>query len=324
MRKVGLLVLSMAFFGFVGCSDNGNNKPKNEEPNAAFSVKNDGCTAECAIEFVNNSENANSFKWSFGDGGTSTKRNPTHTYQEGGVYTVRLEAKGDNTSSTATKKVNISAPNLPEPSFTINGDNCHAPCQVSFNNTSSDANSFEWRFDDGETSQKSNPDHVYQKGGTYNVTLIASNKDGEQKVSKEVNIDNAYSTAFIQKIEVTSLSFTAPGGGGWDPSSGPDLFVDIDNADGEDIISTEGNGFDNLTQSDLPVSWTFQGQGFEINNLSRDFFVDVWDNDSFGDDNITAVPFTLDQLTDYPNSYPKTVEFQNSDATVKLYLNWEE
>ena len=159
------------------------------------------------------------------------------------------------------------------------------------------------------------------------MTLTATNEDGEQKINKEVTIMDAYSRAFIQKIEVTSLSFTASGGGGWDPSSGPDLFVDIDNSDGEDIITFEGNGYDDLSESELPVAFTFEGNGFEVSNLSKDFFIDMWDNDSglFGaDDNITAVPFNLEQYTDYPNSYPETVKFQNSDATVRLYLDWKE
>lgn len=35
-----------------------------------------------------------SFRWDFGDGGTSAARNPSHTYQENGRYTVRLRANG--------------------------------------------------------------------------------------------------------------------------------------------------------------------------------------------------------------------------------------
>ena len=33
---------------------------------------------------------ANSWAWDFGDGGTSTEKNPTHTYAAVGKYTVKL------------------------------------------------------------------------------------------------------------------------------------------------------------------------------------------------------------------------------------------
>jgi glucose/arabinose dehydrogenase len=36
------------------------------------------------------------WSWNFGDGGTSTDRNPEHTYAEEGVYSVRLEVTGDS------------------------------------------------------------------------------------------------------------------------------------------------------------------------------------------------------------------------------------
>ena len=45
------------------------------------------------VTFTNNSTNADSYLWNFGDGSTSTLENPTHTYNAVGVYTVSLVAK---------------------------------------------------------------------------------------------------------------------------------------------------------------------------------------------------------------------------------------
>ncbi|WP_243670020.1 PKD domain-containing protein [Methanoculleus chikugoensis] len=36
---------------------------------------------------------ATSWSWNFGDGGTSTERNPAHTYTDEGIYTVTLTVK---------------------------------------------------------------------------------------------------------------------------------------------------------------------------------------------------------------------------------------
>ena len=37
------------------------------------------------VSFANRSRNAVTWVWSFGDGSTSTARNPTHTYDAGGT-----------------------------------------------------------------------------------------------------------------------------------------------------------------------------------------------------------------------------------------------
>ncbi len=47
--------------------------------------------------------NATSWSWTFGDGGTSTAQNPSHTYSTQGYYTVSLQASNAYGSNTATK-----------------------------------------------------------------------------------------------------------------------------------------------------------------------------------------------------------------------------
>jgi len=44
------------------------------------------------VQFLNNSINATSYSWDFGDGQTSTQANPSHTYANGGDYVVTLTA----------------------------------------------------------------------------------------------------------------------------------------------------------------------------------------------------------------------------------------
>lgn len=54
-----------------------------------------------------------------------------------------------------------------------------APIDISFNNTSSNAVSFNWNFGDGTESKEENPTKTYYHAGTYNVTLTATTKSGE-------------------------------------------------------------------------------------------------------------------------------------------------
>ena len=63
--------------------------------NADFSTAfQDYCQAPALVNFTNESFNAGSFQWNFGDGTTSSALNPSHTYQNPGLYSVSLIASG--------------------------------------------------------------------------------------------------------------------------------------------------------------------------------------------------------------------------------------
>lgn len=82
---------------FLAC----NNKEKS--PVASFSVISDSCDSLCEVQFVNESENATSYIWDFGDGTTSTEESPIHTYDSLQVYTVSLESISVNGSDKVVK-----------------------------------------------------------------------------------------------------------------------------------------------------------------------------------------------------------------------------
>ena len=68
---------------------------------AGFSVsQNYFCVVPSNVAFINNSINATSFSWTFGDGGSSTLSAPTHAYQNPGTYSVQLIANGTGSCST--------------------------------------------------------------------------------------------------------------------------------------------------------------------------------------------------------------------------------
>ena len=71
----------------------------------------------------------------------------------------------------------------------ITGYEANVP--ISFGNCSENASSFEWDFGDGNTSTDVQPSHSYSSAGTYTVTLVAFNSDGEkQTTSVAVEIGN--------------------------------------------------------------------------------------------------------------------------------------
>ena len=78
------------------------------EPVADFTFTNDNCTAPCTIVFSSDeSANAESFNWSFGDGNSSTLPNPQHEYIRPGIYSVVLEVTGPGGTDQIEKTVVI-------------------------------------------------------------------------------------------------------------------------------------------------------------------------------------------------------------------------
>lgn len=65
--------------------------------------------ASFTVRFTNQSTNATSYKWVFGDGTTSTEVNPIHTYVSRGVKHLTLYAYNSAYTSTATADINMSS-----------------------------------------------------------------------------------------------------------------------------------------------------------------------------------------------------------------------
>jgi len=80
-------------------------------PIAAFSVSPISGNAPLKITFTDTSTNSpTSWGWKFGDGTTSTSRNPTHTYSTAGNYEVSLTASNAAGSNTVTGTVHVTPP----------------------------------------------------------------------------------------------------------------------------------------------------------------------------------------------------------------------
>jgi PKD repeat protein len=78
-------------------------------PVAAFSISNNGCIAPCTVSFTNQSTNATSFLWTFGDNTSSTLSSPTKQYSAAGTYEVRLTVSGPGGSSNMQQTVTINS-----------------------------------------------------------------------------------------------------------------------------------------------------------------------------------------------------------------------
>ncbi|TAE86262.1 MAG: PKD domain-containing protein [Bacteroidetes bacterium] len=131
----------------------------------------------------NNPPHPLNYSWSFGDGSTSTQKNPTYNYPVSGWYIVCLMVAKPDSSCTNTFCDTIyrgpvnPPPTTCLPDFSFATDNGN-PKKINFTNTSSfDTLSrlpllFIWTFGDGDSAVGYHQSHTYTQAGTYQVCLI--------------------------------------------------------------------------------------------------------------------------------------------------------
>ncbi|MDQ2863957.1 MAG: PKD domain-containing protein, partial [Bacteroidota bacterium] len=135
-----------------------------------------GC-APHSITFQNSSLGASLLTFDFGDGSSpviipNTQPDITHTYTSPGDYTVRIKLQNSCTDTTALQNVSVYA--APLASFNLTKSLfCDGETFVT-NNTSSNANSYQWLWGDGNSTSAFNASHAYANPGVYQVRLVAS------------------------------------------------------------------------------------------------------------------------------------------------------
>ncbi len=141
-----------------------------------------GCSVPITVNFKSTSTGAVTYRWYFGDGGTSTLANPSHIYTVKGVYTVSLIIKNSAGCIDSIVKQNLIS--ITKPSIIgIQGlpySGC-VPFVGTFVPTFTSPEpvvSYFWTFGDGTNSTAANPTHTYVVTGTYNVSLIITTTSG--------------------------------------------------------------------------------------------------------------------------------------------------
>ncbi len=177
-------------------------------PVADFSHEPEGGTIHDTVAFFDESWDEDgsilAWEWDFGDGKTSSRKDPTHRFQDKGTHRVTLSVEDDDgNTDTVTNSVTIE--NLPPTAeFTASTTTAMADDEIRFTDASSDPEDhqlrYTWDFGDGSSSDASNPNHSYDEAGSYTVVLTVEDDEGET--------DTASATVRVQG---------APAGGGGIP-----------------------------------------------------------------------------------------------------------
>ncbi|RMG75742.1 MAG: PKD domain-containing protein [Bacteroidetes bacterium] len=169
-----------------GCEDTFSVVVRAGDPQANFSTAvTSGCRA-LTVPFTNSSQDATNYAWRFdlGGPGGSGALSPTYTYQDTGIYTVRLIAV-DNFSGCRDTLIQ---PDLIEVfgSYAAFGSDIVTGCPgttIQFGDSTEtyfgNPVAWEWDFGDGSpVSTQQNPSHTYPTAGIYDVTLRVTDSNG--------------------------------------------------------------------------------------------------------------------------------------------------
>jgi PKD repeat protein len=169
-----------------------------------------------------------SWSWDFGDTGSSTVQNPSHTYTTPNTYTVSLTATNAGGSDSETKVDYITATvQTPVADFTGSPTTGYAPLSVDFTDTSLYVpTSWSWDFGDTGTSTAQNPSHTYTSPNTYTVSLTATNAAGSDSETKVdyISVTTAPDATILLEVHPNERGQGPSGGprigtGPWQPAS---------------------------------------------------------------------------------------------------------
>ncbi len=168
-------------------------------PKAAFATSGrEGCLPFTVQFFDQSTANTTGLKWSFGGGtpSVSTEKNPIVVYNQVGQFDVTLLATNSQFQDEVAQKDYIVVKDKPTASYLTN----IKLTDVTFTNTSKNADSYAWSFGDGTTSIDPNPKHTYDKDSAYQVILTVSNECGQRSDTQSVVIVTPPKADFEQNV----------------------------------------------------------------------------------------------------------------------------
>jgi PKD repeat protein len=187
MKKVHYLLNLIILLALASCQ---------KTPTASFTTSSTTPKTGEIVSFNNTSENAESFNWNFGDGGTSTQENPNHTYANVGNYSVSLEVLSKNGKQKDIATIAISVNQnitilAPVANFSYSPSSPGVGSQILFSDESTNSpTSWQWNFGDGEVSNQKNPSHTFSSFGNFPVVLTSTNSAGSSSITKNIVVNN--------------------------------------------------------------------------------------------------------------------------------------
>jgi gliding motility-associated-like protein len=156
-------------------------------PAPDFTAANVSGCQPLTVQFTDNSKQTfpnSQYLWDFGDGRTSTEKNPVHTYTAAGNFSVSLTISNSASGCSNKKSVPDLIKVFPKPiaNYYVLPSNIVTeldPTVTIVSNSVGNITDYEWTISDRDTVYADSVfTHTFLKNGTFNVLLIVTNNYG--------------------------------------------------------------------------------------------------------------------------------------------------
>ena len=149
-----------------------------------------------------------SYLWMFGDDQMSVEKNPQHTYDKDGTYTVTLTGweSDEKTYYSCQRTLTVKGSSSQQSTSLDFAYERIAPLMFRFNNSSTGYASYKWDFGDGMWSEAINAAHTYEAAGTYTVTLTGITSNGA-KDYKRVTLEISKPTIYFAGYTLYAIPY---------------------------------------------------------------------------------------------------------------------
>ncbi len=150
-------------------------------PIPLFSVVDEDCSEQKS--FINNTLNADTYFWEFGDGNTSSEENPIHTYQSSGSYEVILTATNEWGVVQISFLVDVL---IFEDNILTSGELLEgSTIDFELNGT---YDSYSWEASEGQISSLAEPTFTFEDPGLQTVSVTVALGECEETFEIEINL----------------------------------------------------------------------------------------------------------------------------------------
>jgi len=182
-----------------------------DSPSPAFTFERVGTTND--IQFINESTNATSYIWSFGDEFSSAFANPVHSFAEDKPYEVKLIASNSCSSTEITQTVDIGLKDKPNALFSVSQQQICKGQSIVFELLDTIASDVEWFFEGGSIPFSTEKSVVvqYDDIGRFDVRLISSNFNGSKTsyLSELITVSDVAAVDINTRISGLEVRFGA-------------------------------------------------------------------------------------------------------------------
>ena len=174
-----------------------------------------------------------SIQWNFGDGITSSDKNPTYIYQRPGIYTTTCMLGEGTTAIQSSRTLTVDYP--PQATIEVARSAVSINELVTFNALTSapEVMSYYWDFGDGNSAGSDYVAHSYNAPGVYSVTLAVSNDFGVTLNTLPLQVSHypIYLPLVVNKLQLIPVAMTETVTGTLDvpePEPAPEFAIPAD------------------------------------------------------------------------------------------------